>query len=651
MRPFASLLVLALVACSDAQPQAPAGAAAASERLPLRLAAAPAAGEAPELDPALPEAVRALLEAGLTPPITVQLGSESRVAHALRPGRVALARGRAPSDDARVALAFGVLRRPGERAGERREGSGEDAAERAGGKAELGLRVVVRSDGRPAQELRFPLARGGKWSEEALELALPRGADFELALRAESSSGPAPVVALALPVVYTPARAPPTVVLVTSDTHRADHVEGAERAPELRTPALRALAARGLTFDDCYSSSNITVPSHVAMLTGLHPRDAGITDNRTRLSGEPRTLAEAFAAAGWRTVAVTSLNLLSPPHSNVGQGFDTISWTPDQRTAERTVEVALRLLEAAPDRPAFLWVHVFDAHGPYQPPPEYAREVYPSGRDPYDPSLEPPAGARIPPYLEGVRDLEFVRALYRGEIGFLDAQLARLFSEPRVREGVVAVTGDHGEVLGNHDVWWAHKDVYPDTLHVPLIVAWPGAPAGQRSDVPVSNVDVGRTLLDLAGLEGAPFPGRSLVELARGSSREPRFALGGGRRDASINDGRWHLILRLDERDEDDRREGRARHQVELYDLESDPECARDLALVEKAKARELRARLVEWLQGWRGPRFAGARHEDEATTRELAELGYGSAAVDRDAGAPLIEAGCACEWCARFGG
>ncbi len=76
--------------------------------------------------------------------------------------------------------------------------------------------------------------------------------------------------------------------------------------------------------------------------------------------------------------------------------------------------------------------------------------------------------------LPGLRDPEWVRAQYRGEVSYLDGELGRLLESPRFAQGIIAVTGDHGESLGEHAIWWDHKGLYPNCLRVPLILAWPG---------------------------------------------------------------------------------------------------------------------------------------------------------------------------------
>jgi arylsulfatase A-like enzyme len=452
-----------------------------------------------------------------------------------------------------------------------------------------------------------------------------------------------------------PGRAPaPSVLLVTSDTHRADHLHVSGLGVDVRTPALDALAARGVLFEDCYSSTNVTNPSHIALMTGTSPRDTRIVSNFTPLSPEATTLAERFHDAGWLTLAVVSTPHLGELGSGLGQGFDRMS-VPRvaKRRSGETIDVLAGWLEGTGSLPVFAWVHLFDAHTPYEPPSEFEHLYYPEGKDPFDPALPVP---RMPAEYRanmpaGLRDLEFQRARYRGEVSSLDRELGRLLGHPRLAGGVVAVTADHGESLGEHGIFWDHADLYPDTIHVPLILAGPGVSSGARVEGPVTQLDLGRTLLDLAGLSESPFPGRSLIAGAGappGPSAEPRFLISSHGFRASVTRGGWHLLLTLKKSfvSNGERRVPALVHGVELYDLSQDPHCLKDLAAVEHARAVELRRLLVAWLcsgqdRGWSSPRI-----QDGDLIEQLAQLGYTSESEPTGA---WMDPNCECAVCREF--
>lgn len=431
------------------------------------------------------------------------------------------------------------------------------------------------------------------------------------------------------------------VLLVTSDTHRADHLGLARDAAMVSTPQLDALALRGVLFEECFSSTNFTNPSHVALMTAVHPRDTGILDNGHGLQGTATTLAEVFADAGWDTWAVTSAAHLRPGVSGLGQGFARFARTRAvQRPAGEAVDQVLAWLDEGGSRPVFLWLHLFDAHMPYEAPEPFDRLGYAGPADPFDPSLPAPQLPKpLPGNMAGLRVLDFGRTQYAAQVSYLDHELGRLLEREAVRQGTLALVGDHGEVLGAHDIWFDHAELYSDTLHVPLLLAWPEAPWGERRKERVSHLDLGRTLLDLAGLEQYEFPGRSLTLPSR---PRPLFALSSHGTSASISSGSAHLILHLMAHN---RRYDA--HQVELFDLTEDPGCERDLVNEDIARVGPLAEQLIAWLGARRDLGWSAEAANDEQTLEGLAELGY--VAGPRGAtGEPLFEAD-ECSWCVRW--
>ncbi len=288
------------------------------------------------------------------------------------------------------------------------------------------------------------------------------------------------------------------LLLVTLDTTRADHL-GCYGDREAATPTLDRLAAEGIRLADAVTPVPMTLPAHASLLTGLTPPAHGVRVNGGRgLAADRLTLAETLAAAGYRTAAFVSSFVLDP-RFGLDQGFDTYDarfeatradafGAQSERSAAAVTDAALAWLEGARNdrRPFFLWVHYHDPHDPYAPPEPYASRF--PGRP------------------------------YEGEIAYVDAQLGRLLAGiDRAGLGsatVIAVAGDHGESLGEHGETYHSRSLYEGAVHVPVLLAVPGAAPGQVvDDRVVSLVDLFPTLLDLLGLEpGAPVEGRSLVE-------------------------------------------------------------------------------------------------------------------------------------------
>ena len=283
------------------------------------------------------------------------------------------------------------------------------------------------------------------------------------------------------------------VLLVTLDTVRADHL-GCYGAENVETPALNALAARGVRFEDAHTPVPITLPSHTTILTGLLPPEHGVRENDDRSLGKGvTTLAEAFKEQGYATGAFIGAFVLDSIFG-LDQGFDTYDDhtvpTPTgerERPADRVTDAALAWLKKKKDSPFFCWVHYFDPHAPYAPPAPF--------------------------------DTEFEDRPYDGEIAFTDTQCKRLFdwldASKLTGRTLVVVTADHGEGLGEHDEPRHCMFLYDTTMKVPLILSRPGSlPEGRIIEDLASTADLFPTILEAAGLEAKTGPmSRSLLGL------------------------------------------------------------------------------------------------------------------------------------------
>ena len=336
------------------------------------------------------------------------------------------------------------------------------------------------------------------------------------------------------------------VVLITLDTTRADRI-GCYGHEAARTPVIDGLAAEGTRFDAAFANIAVTGPSHTTLLGGRGTWTHGTLLNGVPVPPEEVLLAERFAEAGYATGAFVSAYVLDGD-KGFARGFevyddDFSSWhgssallpmrlaaaagrrfAPDavlERRGDATTDLAVDWVEDQ-DGAFFLWVHLFDPHGPYEPPEGWL--LYEGDpRSPSHSSMEAVDLDEVAPYLRaslaGVTDLDYVLAAYDGEIAFADAQIGRLV-EVLPPEAIVVVVGDHGESFGEHGVWFDHgDDVYDHNLRVPLIVRAEGLKPGVREDLVELN-DVPVTLLGLAGLEVAgETDGHDLREHGRSLAR------------------------------------------------------------------------------------------------------------------------------------
>lgn len=275
---------------------------------------------------------------------------------------------------------------------------------------------------------------------------------------------------------------PPNVFLITIDTLRADHVHcyGYDR---IKTPALDALAKEGILFAEAFTPSPITNTSHTSILTGLLPSTHGVTDFAVPLAGKNQTLAELLKKQGYETAAFIGSIVLDSKEFAPGldRGFDFYDnfphpaqtksrWGRLERRGEDVVQHATGWLNTHPASPRFVWIHLYDPHDPYEPPPPYS-EIY-------------------------------KERLYDGEIAYADSVLAGFVSFLKKHawydDSIIVVVGDHGEGLGEHHEKTHGIFLYDSTTHVPLILKVPNQrTAGRVVEAQVRTLDILPTVLDL----------------------------------------------------------------------------------------------------------------------------------------------------------
>lgn len=316
---------------------------------------------------------------------------------------------------------------------------------------------------------------------------------------------PALVVVAALSLLHaqTP---PPNVLFITIDTVRTDHL-GAYGYARGSTPALDRLAREGVRFADATSQSPLTAPAHAALLTGVYPARFGVRDNATTpLPSSATTMAEAFKARGYRTGGFIGAFILDRQYG-FGQGFDEFdsrfarfsnaTKLNASRPGGEVTDAALTWLDTPSREPFFAWVHLYDAHGPYDAPAPYR--------------------ARFP------------AAPYDGAIAYVDACIGRLLAtletSGRLERTIVVVVADHGEALGEHGEREHGIFLYDSVLRIPWIVRLPAKEhAGGVVASQVRSIDVLPTVAALAGL-----PALSGID---GESAVPEIG-GRARRDAA----------------------------------------------------------------------------------------------------------------------
>lgn len=389
----------------------------------------------------------------------------------------------------------------------------------------------------------------------------------------------------------------PSIVLITIDTLRADHL-GCYGYFRETSPGIDALAGEGILFERAYAPMSTTLPSHVSLMTSLNPLQHGVQGNfmhlRTALttSDELHTAAQIFARMGYTTAAFISCTPLKS-HSGIAAGFEVYG-EPERllRAAKETTDAALEWLAENEQRPVFLWLHYFDPHQPYEPPAEF--------KD----SFTGTKGLRRFLKDRGVQVNERLIAnnnQYDGSILSLDSQLQRLFGELKTRglydSSAIVFTADHGEGLGQHG-WVDHGPIYEEDIHVPLIIKLPGTSShrGERRTDLAALIDVLPTLvgaldLPISDQEHSQFTGRDL--LGGGSEREYVFSqrVARGRRwgpglKYALTGTRWKYYHLTEGEDE-------------LYDLGEDPAELENLIAEQPTLAQTMRLELLQRMKAY----------------------------------------------------
>ena len=449
--------------------------------------------------------------------------------------------------------------------------------------------------------------------------------------------------------VEADADARPDILLVTIDTLRADFTSPYGH-PADPTPEIGKVAAAGATFATHYSVMSHTVPAHTSLFTGLHPRVHGTRKNAHLIREEVPLLAETLQAAGYRTSAVIAVTFLGTK-TGFARGFE--SFNEDfansrrfkrgagdyQRDATDIVDHAIAELAAGDGRPRFMWVHLYDPHIPHKAPPEFALSDA-QARERY--GAQVPTSKRYEP-----QRLVKQRAGYEAEVRYCDRELGRLFAawdgHARGRKGLVVVTADHGEGLGEHELLGHGLWNYEEQLLIPLILRMPGVvPAAAVVAGRTSQVDVAATIAELCGLE-SELGGESLVALMRGDEAAEVRPILSERRlftesDWARREGLMELLELLEGMPGAGQGEQMAlilgdykyiwseQAEDELFDLASDPDETIVLTRAESARAQAMLAILEAYRL--RTASSANSVEEsaqpiDDATRRAIEMLGY----------------------------
>ncbi len=404
----------------------------------------------------------------------------------------------------------------------------------------------------------------------------------------------------------------PNIVLLGVDSLLADHMScyGYHRQT---TPHIDRFAEGGALFEKTYSAHIPTTSAYASMLTGLDAFGTQVVALRHKggLREDVQTLPEILREQGYATSCV---GFTGNPSS---RGFDKYdeypswgSWNEGRSPkAQNLNDVAIPELDRLAKRrgPFFLFLRHMDPHAPYLPPAPYERMFYHGDEcDPKNRSMDPVMAFKpfcdffkswMPP---GITDKDYVIAQYDGAVAYMDACIQSIFNALEARgvmdETIVILNGDHGETLYDHECWFDHHGLYDVTLHVPLIIRYPGRiPAGTRVSGYNQHKDLVPTILDLAEIEtGIDFDGDSLMSLVDGTvtSFDSEFYITEctWMRKHGWRTPQWKLMVALEP-------DFHFKPPVELYNLVEDPDENNNLAEELPEVVNLLKRRMNTWIR------------------------------------------------------
>ncbi len=427
-------------------------------------------------------------------------------------------------------------------------------------------------------------------------------------------------------LLSAPLAADPHLVLLSVDTLRADAV-GVYGAEDAKTPAIDALAAAGILFDDAHTTIGKTGPAFASIFTSLYPPTHGARRNAQRMRTDIPVLAGILGEAGYEAAAFISNWTLRSDLVGLDRGFDHYDEAFTQarnavgvmeRHADDIARAAERWLRRRADdeernaRPLFLWVHFSDPHTPYLE------------RTGFTPPL-PPREERNAGWQKRWR--------YQSEVNYVDHWLGRLseaIEELLPGPRYTLFLSDHGESMGEHSYWGHGKNVHWPNARIPMILAGPGLPAGLQVNAPVGVVDVLPTVLELLGVEAPPaLEGQSLVPTKgtpEGAPR-PRFVIGdrhsalfGKSRRSAPYENPLQISMELD---------GAkvlhdfSKRRTVYFDLTVDPREEKPLTTPPVELVPPLGRRLVNWYRDLPKYEAKSSTVLSEEDVKQLQSLGY----------------------------
>lgn len=318
----------------------------------------------------------------------------------------------------------------------------------------------------------------------------------------------------------------PNIILIAVDALRPDHLScyGYKRDT---SPNIDKLTKGGVMFTQAITAGGWTGESVTSILTGTYPVIHQIKEWNMPLNPSIKTLPQLLKQKGFKSALFTNHGTIDMV--DIKDGFDLTyikDW--DEINAHRLTLKTIDWIKGNKDKPFFVYLHYQGSHAPYRPPEPYkSRYLY----DRYrirkeiaiskDEENEYDGWGEIPYVVaeNNISDISYYIAQYDGAISYTDAQIAYLMDNLRqsglLENTLVILTADHGEMLGEHNIYFDHRDCYENHIRVPLIIRYPKLfPKKKIISCQVSLIDLAPMILEIARIDIPHYiQGRSLSAL------------------------------------------------------------------------------------------------------------------------------------------
>jgi arylsulfatase A-like enzyme len=395
------------------------------------------------------------------------------------------------------------------------------------------------------------------------------------------------------------------VILIVIDTLRRDHL-GCYGYYRNTTPNIDKIAKEGIIFLDAISNGGHTPPSIGSILTGKYPISHGFIRWNNTLNTRCKTIAEVLKDNSYKTMAIIGNPLLIKQY-NVYKGMDEFIVDQSEIKADKLTDLAIEWVRKNKDKKFFLLLWYMDPHFPYNPPESY-KKIFTNREE--DSNIQRIKNARQEE-LENLNisseDLDYFISLYDSEIRFVDDNVGRFIDQLKklnlTQNSIIIITADHGEFLGEYNLYFFHGGPYKNIVQIPLILKIPNQKNVKYVNGLIQHVDVMPTVLDMLNIKTElNIDGVSAFPLIKYNKKIRDFGI---IEDRTIRTEKWQLI--------------NTRNRTILIDVSSDKETLKDLS----DKYPEVTNKLLEILNSLNKNKSQTKLEIDETIKEKLRSLGY----------------------------